>query len=310
MQELQLLCINAESMLYVHFSKFGPLLMTQSDINSATSATKLALITGGTSGIGVSIAKALLNQGQYGVVLIGRNASKGNAVIASLEAAHPGRAKFVQLDLSDIGAVKKFAKQFAANHESLDLLANVAGVMQSKRTLTKEGFETTFAVGYLSAFVLCTELAPLLEKTPHGRIANVAGVARFIFNGKLDFDDLTFKQGYSSFKTAITTVHAKTVLTEILSQKFASKGIDVNSFHPGAVRSDLMHNMPWLTRQLFKIPSFFMTKESKTGIFACLSPELEGVSGKYLNGKQVLDLNFGAPYKERLWLETEKLLLP
>ena len=148
----------------------------------------------------------------------------------------------------------------------------------------------------------------MLEKASHGRIVNVAGVASFIFKAKLDFDDLSFSQNYSSFKTAITTVHAKTVLTEILSEKYASIGVDVNSFHPGAVRSDLMKNMNWWYRLIFKILSTFMSQESKTGIYVSSSPELNGVTGKYFDKKKTIDLNFEAKYQEKLWDESEKLI--
>jgi len=268
----------------------------------------ISIIAGGTSGIGLSIAEALLQQEANEVFLIGRNAHKGGAVEASLNTSHPGRAHFVELDLSDIGAVAAFAAEFVSTHDELDLFAHTAGVMEPERRLTPEGFEKTFAVGYLSAFVLARDLAPLLDKARHGRIANVAGVERFIINAKLDFDDLTFSQGYGSFKAAITTVHAKTVLTEILAAKYAARQIDVLSFHPGAVRSDLMKNMPWWKRLLFAVPSLFMSKHSATGIRVCTDPALNGTSGKYVTDKKVVALGFDEDYKQRLWSETERLL--
>jgi NAD(P)-dependent dehydrogenase (short-subunit alcohol dehydrogenase family) len=270
-------------------------------------APKTALIAGGTSGIGRSIAEALLRDG-HDLCLIGRNPDKGKAVEASLSDAHPGRVRFVQLDLSDIGAVKDFAAGFAQAHRTLDLLANVAGVMEPTRKVTAEGFEKTFAVGYLSAFVLSTHLAPLLQRAANGRIANVAGVPSFVFKARLDFEDLMFSRNYKSFRTAITTVHAKTVLTEILAEKYAPMGIDVNSFHPGAVRSDLMKSMRWWTRALFTVPSLFMSKSSKTGIYVCGASELNGTSGKYFTKKKAIDLGFDRIYRDRLWTETQKLV--
>jgi NAD(P)-dependent dehydrogenase (short-subunit alcohol dehydrogenase family) len=271
---------------------------------------KTALITGGTSGIGLAIAKALLQDADHKVLLIGRNKEKGRAVEASLGTAYPGRVIFTPLDLSDIRAVMAFADRFRETHSELDLLANVAGVMESQRTITGDGFETTFAVGYLSAFVLSTRLSPLLEKARHGRIVNVGGVAKFVLKSKLDFEDLDFSRNFGSFKTAITTVHAKTVLTQILSQKYAPLGIDVNSFHPGAVRSDLMKSMPWWTRALFKVLATFMSKTSNTGVRVCSSPELQGTTGKYFDGNKAIDLDFERPYRDRLWQETENLLRP
>ena len=211
------------------------------------------------------------------------------------------------MDLSIIRNTKRFATDFSKEHSKLDLLVNTAGIMAPKRIITDEGFEKTFAVGYLSAFILSTELAPLLEQADHGRIANVAGVKSFILKAKVDFDDLTFSKNYGTFKTAITTVHAKTVLTEILAAKYASK-IDVNSFNPGAVKSTLMKNMAWWKRLLFAVPNFFMSKESKTGIYVSSSPKLNGVSGKYFEKTKPVELNFDKEYKQKLWEHTSNLL--
>ena len=268
---------------------------------------KSALISGGTSGIGISIAKDLL-QKDYKVYLIGSNSNKGKSIETSFNKQYPGQVEFIQLDLSIISNTKKFATDFSKKHTKLDLLVNTAGIMAPKRIITDEGFEKTFAVGYLSAFILSTELAPLLEQADHGRIANVAGVKSFILNAKLDFDDLTFSKNYGTFKAAITTVHAKTVLTEILAAKYASKGIDVNSFHPGAVKSTLMKNMEWWKRLLFAVPNFFMSKESKTGIYVSSSPKINGVSGKYFEKTKPVELNFDKEYKQKLWEHTQILL--
>ncbi len=267
---------------------------------------KIALISGGTSGIGISIAKDLL-QKDYKVYLIGSNSNKGKSIETSLSQQYPGQVEFIQLDLSIIRNTKRFATDFSKEHSKLDLLVNTAGIMAPKRIITDEGFEKTFAVGYLSAFILSTELAPLLEQADHGRIANVAGVKSFILKAKVDFDDLTFSKNYGTFKTAITTVHAKTVLTEILAAKYASK-IDVNSFNPGAVKSTLMKNMAWWKRLLFAVPNFFMSKESKTGIYVSSSPKLNGVSGKYFEKTKPVELNFDKEYKQKLWEHTSNLL--
>ncbi len=162
-----------------------------------------ALIAGGTSGIGLSVARSLLEEEANEVFLIGRKAEKGEAIVASLNADCPGRAEFIQLDLSDIAAVRQFSARFLASHQTLDLLAHMAGVMEPNRRITDEGFERTFAVGYLSAVVLATQLQPLLQQAPHGRIVHVAGVASFVLKTKLNFDDLAFARNYGSFKVAI-----------------------------------------------------------------------------------------------------------
>ena len=268
---------------------------------------KNAIISGGTSGVGLSIAKNLIAS-NYKVVLIGSNGPKGKRIEASLNEQYPKQVEFVQLDLSNLRDTKEFTTDFISKNAKLDLLVNTAGIFSQKRIVTNEGFEKTFAVGYLSAYLLSTQLAGILEKAAYGRIANVAGIKSMIMKKKLDFDDISFSKNYSMINTAITTIHAKTVLTEILAEKYANQGIDVNSFHPGAVKSELTKNLVWWQRMLFLIPELFFGKESTTGIFVSSSPTLNKVTGKYFIKKEPIKLNFEKGYKQKLQEQTEQLL--
>jgi NAD(P)-dependent dehydrogenase (short-subunit alcohol dehydrogenase family) len=268
---------------------------------------KKALISGGTSGVGLSIAKDLIAS-NYKVVLIGSNGAKGKLIEASLNEQYPNQVEFVQLDLSNLRDTKEFTTDFISKNPKLDLLVNTAGVFSPNRILTNEGFEKTFAVGYLSAYLLSTQLAGILEKAEYGRIANVSGIKSLIMKKKLDFEDLSFSKNYSMINTAITTLHAKTVLTEILAEKYANQGIDVNSFHPGAVKSDAAKKLEGWKRMLFSIPVLFMGKESTNGIFVSSSSILNKVSGKYFIKKEPIELNFEKEYKQKLQEQTEQLL--
>jgi NAD(P)-dependent dehydrogenase (short-subunit alcohol dehydrogenase family) len=268
---------------------------------------KKALISGGTSGVGLSVAKNLIAS-NYKVVLIGSNGPKGKLIEASLNEKYPKQVEFVQLDLSNLRDTKKFTTDFISKNAKLDLLVNTAGIFSPTRIVTNEGFEKTFAIGYLSAYLLSTQLAGILEKAEYGRIANVSGIKSMIMKKKLDFDDLSFSKNYSMINTAITTIHAKTVLTEILAEKYANQGIDVNSFHPGAVKSDAAKKLEGWKRMLFSIPVLFMGKESTNGIFVSSSPSLNKVTGKYFIKKEPVELNFEKEYKQKLQEQTEKLL--
>ena len=267
----------------------------------------IAIISGGTSGVGLSIAKHLITS-NYKVIIIGSNGAKGKLIEASLNEKYPKQVEFVQLDLSNLRDTKKFTIDFISKNAKLDLLVNTAGIFSPKRIVTNEGFEKTFAVGYLSAYLLSTQLASILEKAEYGRITNVSGIKSLIMSKKLDFDDISFSKNYSMINTAITTIHVKTVLTEILAEKFANQGIDVNSFHPGAVKSDLTKNLEWWKRMLFSIPELFFGKESTTGIFVSSSPTLNKVTGKYFIKKEPIELNFEREYKQKLLEQTEQLL--
>ncbi len=270
-------------------------------------STKIALVTGGTSGVGLSIVKALVKN-NYTVFFIGTNEQKGKEIESDLNKNSTTKNTFIKLNLGNLNEVHKFANKFKSEVSHLNLLANVAGVVLLKRQETEQKLEKTFAIGYLSAFMLSNALIPLLEKNKHSRIVNVSGIPKQVMNATLNFDDLYFKKKYSGFKTAVATIHAKTVLTEILSEKLKDKNIDVNSFHPGTVKSDLTRNMPMLLKILAKMVSPFMAKSSKNGIYTSTSQEITGITGQLFTNKKPISLHFKKEYKEKLWRETERMI--
>ncbi len=268
---------------------------------------KIALVTGGTAGIGLSLVKELVENDFY-VHFIGTNNEKGKAVEAELNNTKSEVSKFVKLDLSNLKSTAEFAKKFKSEVPHLNILLNVAGVMLPNRQETSEGVEKTFAIDYLSAFILCRELEPLMEKEPHSRIINVSGAPSQVLKPNLNFADLYFMRNYKGMSVAVKAVHAKTVLTEILAEKLISKHIDVIAFNPGAVKSDLSRNMTFPMSLLFKMMGPMMSSKSKTGIYASLSDELNGVTGQLIVKKKAIPLNFDQAYKDELWNETEKII--
>ena len=265
--------------------------------------SKVALVTGGTSGIGRSLLPELVRAGFF-VHFIGRDGERGRQIEAELNASHEPVARFVRLDLSEPDRVRAFARSFRDQIPQLDLLANVAGAMFPERQVSAQGFEKTFAIGYLSVFVLATELAPALAKGGSSRIINVAGRPRFVLKPSLDFDDLGFEKAYNGMDVAIKTVHAKTVLTEILAERLADQGISVTSFHPGGIKSNLGRNMSLPMRTLFGVANLFMATTSKSAVHVATSPEVQGTTGELFVGRKGQKLNFEPAYKAALWNRT------
>jgi len=274
---------------------------------------RVALVTGGTSGVGRSLVPVLVEQG-FHVHFIGRNASRGNALAEELNAASPGEpvCTFVQLDLSELRGVQDFALRFAAETPRLHLLLNVAGVLLPSRQVTSEGLEKTLAIGYLSAFLLCRTLAPSLAaaaaETGSARIANVAGSPAQVTKPQLDFDDLGLSKGYSGVRAAIRTVHAKTVLTAILAERLRPRSVDVNSFHPGLVRGSLGRDLPGPLSLLFRLGSPLLARTSKSGVHVSTDPSLKGTTGQIFVGTRPRPLSFDAAYQDRLWDTTTAMV--
>ena len=269
---------------------------------------RIALVTGGTSGVGLSLVRALVERDSH-VHFIGTSSDKGRAIESELNGSAGRVCDFIQLDLSDLGAVRAFARRFRDEVQRLDVLLNVAGLMLPRRQVTPEGFEKTFAIGYLSAVLLAMELVPALARASGARILNVAGSPRHVLApSRLDLSDLAFEKDYGWIRAATGTIHAKVVATEILAERLRGRGIDVNAFHPGVVKGQLFRNMPPLKRALFSMAHLFMTSESKTGIYVSTAEEIRGITGQLFVGERPRALRFEPEHKTALWEQTERML--
>ena len=123
---------------------------------------KVAVVTGGNSGIGYEAALALAGKGAR-VILAVRSAEKGQAAVTAIQRAHPGaQAEVMALDLSNLESVRRFAETFLQRFETLPLLINNAGVMALPYTRTADGFEMQFGTNHLGHFALTGLLMPAI----------------------------------------------------------------------------------------------------------------------------------------------------
>ena len=125
---------------------------------------KVFLITGANSGLGYETSKFLLERGAT-VIMSCRDLIKGEkAKQELLKFNFSGKIELVELDLSDLINVKKFAESIKNKFDYLDVLINNAGIMAPPKTLSKQGFEIQFAVNHLAHMFLTLELLPMLEE--------------------------------------------------------------------------------------------------------------------------------------------------
>src|SRR2546425_2023915 len=157
-------------------------------------AGKVVLITGATGGIGLEASVAMARLGAR-VVMVGRDPTKTAQKVDEVR-SRSGSSKVESLlcDVSSQAQVRALATAFLAKYERLDVLINNAGTVFARRTMTEDNLEATFAVNYLSAFLLTNLLLDLLKKSAPARVVNVASNGHY--GGTLDFDDLGFERGY------------------------------------------------------------------------------------------------------------------
>jgi NAD(P)-dependent dehydrogenase (short-subunit alcohol dehydrogenase family) len=157
-------------------------------------AGRIAVVTGANSGLGFETALALAGAGAQ-VVLGCRDQTKGAVALDRIGAQVPGAVVSVaRLDLAELASVRKFAADFGAEHDGLDVLVNNAGVMGIPRRETADGFEMQFGTNHLGHFALTGLLLDLLLARPGARVVTVSSEMARV--GRIRFDDLPGTRRY------------------------------------------------------------------------------------------------------------------
>jgi len=174
------------------------------------------------------------------VVMACRNLAKANPAANQIRATNPsGTVEVIQLDLSDLESVKRFAAAFHEKYDQLDLLINNAGIMMPPYGKTVQGFETQFGVNHLGHFALTGLLLDLLLQTPQSRVVVVSsGAHRF---GQIDYDNLNWEHGYNPSRAYGQSKLANLLFTYELQRKLMAAGQDtiVTAAHPGWTGTNL-----------------------------------------------------------------------
>jgi NAD(P)-dependent dehydrogenase (short-subunit alcohol dehydrogenase family) len=278
---------------------------------------KICLITGANSGIGRAAAEALARLG-VNLIIAARNKFRGEKTLNELvENSGNRNIELLIADLSSQKEIKALADQIKSKYNRIDILINNAGAYFSKRHLTEDGIEASFAVNYLSRFLLTNLLFDLLKKSKHARIINVSGEHHR--RGKINFNNLNFDKKYSGYAAAAQAKLADVLLIYELSRKLIGNKITANSLHPGAVSSSLIYNDPdagYFSKFFYSILSLFMKspeKGAETILYLAASPEVSNVSGNYfINKKAVLSSpeSYNKALAQKLWDVSEQLTEP
>ncbi|MCO5972029.1 SDR family NAD(P)-dependent oxidoreductase [Actinoallomurus soli] len=225
--------------------------------------TKTVVISGGTDGMGRATALARLARGDT-VIAIGSGEAKGRALVE--EAARLGaddRFHFLRADLSVVGEVRRVGREITDRHPVVDALVLCANRHSPKRRETVDGLEFTFALYYLSRYLLGDLLRPAMDAAPAPVIVNVAGVGNTA--GSVHWDDLQLRGKYSGIQAQLQAGRANDLLGVAFAERAAGKARYV-LYHPGFTRSGDLSPLNPLVRGLIKLLALFKARPVEASI--------------------------------------------
>ena len=272
---------------------------------------KVVLITGGTSGIGKAAATALAGMGAT-VVITGRNEERGKRALQEIreESGNDG-VELILADLTVQDEVRRLAEELRERHNQLEVLVNNAGLVLSERTETPDGIETQLAINHLAPFLLTNLLLDLLKESAPSRIVTVSSDAHRW--AKIDLDDLQSRKRYRGMQVYGKTKLANILFTYELAERLEGTGVTANCMHPGGVNTNFGNNQGGPMNLLFRLFKPFMRSPEQgadTLIYLASSPEVEGMTGKYLADRKVKaasDAAYDETTRKRLWEASEEL---
>ena len=279
-------------------SGFGPRSTAAEVLRGIDLSGKLAVVTGGYSGLGIETVRALIGAGAAVVVPARRPEHAREAL-----AAEGITAEVDALDLGDLDSVRAFATRFLDGDRALDILINNAAIMACPETRVGPGWEAQFATNHLGHFTLTNLLWPALVAAPGGaRVVALSSTGHKL--SAIRFDDLQFDQGYEKWAAYGQAKTANSLFAVHLDALGQSAGVRAFAAHPGGILTPLqrhlskeeMMDMGWIDADGNQIETRFKTPEqgASTSTWAATSPSLDGLGGVYCE-----DCDIAAPTEVR-----------
>jgi len=207
-------------------SGFGPRTTAREALRGISLEGKVAIVTGGSAGLGLETTRALVEAGAT-VLVPARNADKARRALGALP-----RVELGQLDLLDPGSIDAYATQFLATGRPLHMLINNAGIMATPLQRDARGYESQFAANHLGHFQLTTRLWPALWRAGGARV--VALSSRGHQRGEVDFADPNFlHRRYDRWQAYGQSKTANVLFAVELDRLGEGKGVRAFAVHPG-----------------------------------------------------------------------------
>jgi NAD(P)-dependent dehydrogenase (short-subunit alcohol dehydrogenase family) len=251
---------------------------------------KLALVTGGYSGIGLETTRALVNAGAQ-VVVPARRPDTAREALAGID-----RTEVAGLDLSDLDSVRRFADGFLDSGRGIDFVINSAAVMACPETRVGPGWELQFATNHLGHFALVNRLWPAIEPGG-GRVVAVSSTGHR--RSSIRWDDLWFETGYDKWTAYGQAKTANALFAVHLDALARDRGVRAFALNPGGIMTPLQRHLTrqemvdrgWIDEDGNQLMRFKTPEQgAATQVWAATSPQLTGMGGLYCEDCDVAEL--------------------
>ncbi|AGM02962.1 SDR family NAD(P)-dependent oxidoreductase [Amycolatopsis keratiniphila] len=273
-------------------SGFGARSTAEEVLNGIDLSGRLALVTGGYSGLGLETTRALANAGAH-VVVPARRPADAEAALAGIPGTEVG-----ELDLADLASVDAFARRFLGTGRPIDILIANAGIMAAPERRVGPGWESHFAICHLGHHALVNRLWPALKAGGGARVVTVASSGHH--SSPMRWDDVQFERGYDRWLAYGQAKTANVLFAVHLDRLGADHGIRAFSLHPGAILTPLQRHLRpeemvergWIDEQGNQADPDFKSPEqgAATQVWAATSPRLDGMGGLYCEDCDVAEI--------------------
>ena len=290
---------------------------------------KVAVVTGGYSGIGLETTRALSSCGAR-VLVPARRVDVARELLRDVVDEND----VIAIDLANISSVRDCVASITPIVNSIDFLINNAGVMACPETRVGNDWELQFAANHLGHFALTLGLLPALKMSGNARIVALSSTAHKL--SAIRWDDIHFANDYDKWQAYGQSKTADSLFAVALDQRMKDSGIRAFSVHPGGIMTPLQRHLDleemvalgWLGKDgqpsemaaaMFKTPS----QGATTTLWAATSPQLENIGGVYCENCDVAAMQQerpGARYSgvapwaidseqaKRLWVISEEAI--
>ena len=268
-------------------SGFGPASTAMEVISGIDLSRKLAIVTGGASGLGLETTRALLHAGAE-VIVPARNPERARTALRGLAGA-----TVEPMDLVDPQSVATFAARVVSAGQPVSILVNSAGIMATPEMRDAEGHEAQFATNHLGHFRLTLGLWPSLVAAGDARVVSVSSRGHQIAG--IVFEDIDFRvRAYDKWVAYGQSKTANALFAMALDRRGRGHGIRAFSLHPGQILTDLARHLS--SREIASFDALdeagrpiidpergMKTPEqgAATSVWCATSPRLDGLGGVY-----------------------------